>query len=254
MTQQARFPTTGDPGIDKVADEIEIIDTTDGVDDIGDEAPAEIENEEIDGEATEAPVAPAVKEQILGLPAEPRTQSPADSSSLARMRALEEQNRMYQEQQQKTVLDQEESRAVEQLENQGYTYEQAQAVARQARQAYELNENQRAQNERGVANERARFQVAMIIGKQYGVNPSDLIGLSSPQSMEHEAQRQKQVNELQSQVADLKKKSVPPGQVFDNGRSASTGRDDSGYWVDQYNAGSEHPKAREAARRAAGFG
>jgi hypothetical protein len=251
MTQQATFPTTGDPGIDAVADEIEIIDTTTEVDAVASEGPDEVEIAE-----DVQPDEPAAGHIYGTPPATTQPQAPAqmDSAQMGRLQALEEQNRMYQEQQQRAVLDQEESRAVEQLENQGYTYEQAQAVARQARQAYEQNENQRAQNERGIANERARFQVAMIIGKQYEVNPSDLIGLDSPQSMEHEAQRQKQVNDLQSQVAGLKKKSVPPGQVFDNGRSASIGRDDAGYWVDQYNAGSEHPKARAAARRAAGFG
>jgi|TARA_R110000765_G_scaffold413713_1_gene513895 hypothetical protein len=222
------------------------------------EAPIEAPAEETSTEGTEAVADTAVsttetstKEPDLGTyPAS--TEKPVNSLE---KQMEEQQTRIAQlEGERKTEqvrLQAEQYR--DQLTQQGYTSEQSQSMATQ----YYHQQNQTIQQEQKFSQEKefieGQYKASLHYGKQYNVDPEQLIKFKDPQEMEVAARHQAELRSLKEENAKLKKQQVP-AQSYDNSTAPAEASSSEARLLDQYNAGVRNPDTNSAARRAAGIG
>lgn len=138
------------------------------------------------------------------------------------------------------------------LVNEGASLEEANRDTQQRLDSYynTLREQQNGQNREAFL--QGQFKAALHFGRQYGINPEDLIQHSTPQAMELAAKNAKELNDLKNQVKKLTQDKVP-SQTFDNGVSSGPSQRDDDYWMDRYSNNDRSEKAVAAGRRAAGL-
>tara|TARA_R110002012_G_scaffold254292_1_gene433335 strand:- start:2765 stop:3523 length:759 start_codon:yes stop_codon:yes gene_type:complete len=141
----------------------------------------------------------------------------------------------------------------DQLLQQGYSNDQAQAMASQ----YYHQQNQTVQQQQKHTEEKefieGQYKASLHYGKQYNVDPEQLIKFKNPQEMEVAARHQAELRALKEENAKLKKQQVP-AQSFDNSTAPAEASSSEARLLDQYNAGVRNPDTEAAARRAAGIG
>ena len=141
----------------------------------------------------------------------------------------------------------------DQLAQQGYGADQAQAMATQ----YYHQQNQTIQQQQKFSQEKefieGQYKASLHYGKQYNVDPEQLIKFKDPQEMEVAARHQAELRALKEENAKLKKQQVP-AQSYDNSTAPAEASSSEARLLDQYNAGVRNPDTNAAARRAAGIG
>lgn len=221
------------------------------------EAPAEIPSEETSTEGAE----------VTAEPSTATTETKTDNTDLGTYpaQAAPEVNLEKQLQDQQTRIAQlEGERQVEQVRlhaeqyrdqliNQGYSNDQAQSMASQ----YYHQQNQTVQQQQKHTEEKefieGQYKASLHYGKQYNVDPEQLIKFKNPQEMEVAARHQAELRALKEENAKLKKQQVP-AQSFDNSTAPAEASSSEARLLDQYNAGVRNPDTEAAARRAAGIG
>ena len=180
--------------------------------------------------------------------------APIDTSSL-QQQLEQQQARMAQLEQERTV-NQVKSQAEQyrdQLINQGYSPEQAQVNAetqyRQQLQQVQTTE----QYKQTLDYKEGQYRASLHYGKQFNIDPEQLLKYSTPQEMEQAAQTQSKFRALEEENARLKKQQVP-SQSFDNNTAPAEASSSEERLLDLYNSGVRNPDTNAAARRAAGIG
>ena len=102
-------------------------------------------------------------------------------------------------------------------------------------------------------NKEGQYRVSLHYGKQYNIDPEQLLKYSTPQEMEQAAQTQSKFRALEEENARLKKQQVP-SQSFDNNTAPAEASSSEERLLDLYNSGVRNPDTNAAARRAAGIG
>lgn len=221
------------------------------------EAPAEVPSEETSTEGTEVTAEPSTAttettKEETNLGTYPATAEPENNLE---KQLQEQQTRIAQLEGERQVeqvrLQAEQYR--DQLLQQGYSSDQAQSMASQ----YYHQQNQTVQQQQKFAQEKefieGQFKASLHYGKQYNVDPEQLIKFKTPQEMEVAARHQAELRALKEENAKLKKQQVP-AQSFDNSTAPAEASSSEARLLDQYNAGVRNPDTEAAARRAAGLG
>ena len=142
------------------------------------------------------------------------------------------------------------------LEEQGWMPEQAQSAAQtyseQVTQQEKASSDAKAQQEYREGQRRASLYYA----KKFNLGLDDIGSLEShntPESMENEARRIKELRDTKAELDKFKKAQVPP-QQFDTNQPAASASGSEEELLDKYNSGVRNPQTEAAARRAAGLG
>ncbi len=214
------------------------------------QAPVEVPSEETSAEGTEVAAAPAEGTDLGTYPT-----STEKSGNGLEKQLEEQQTRITQlegERQTEQVRIQAEQYR-DQLAQQGYGADQAQAMATQ----YYHQQNQTIQQQQKFSQEKefieGQYKASLHYGKQYDVDPEQLIKFKDPQEMEVAARHQAELRSLKEENAKLKKQQVP-AQSYDNSTAPAEASSSEARLLDQYNAGVRNPDTDAAARRAAGIG
>ena len=183
-----------------------------------------------------------------------QTEPSIDTSSLQKQ-LQEQQSKMAQLEQERTVnqvkAQAEQYRA--QLIQQGYSAEQAQ-VSAEAQYRQQLQQVQTTEQYKQTLDfKEGQYRASLHYGKQYNIDPEQLLNYSTPQEMEQAARHQSEVRALKEENARLKKQQVP-AQSFDNNTAPAEASSSEERLLDQYNSGVRNPETEAAARRAAGLG
>ena len=216
------------------------------------QAPVEVPSEETSAEGTEVAAEPTTaKGTDLGT----YPTSTEKSGNGLEKQLEEQQTRITQlegERQTEQVRIQAEQYR-DQLAQQGYGADQAQAMATQ----YYHQQNQTIQQQQKFSQEKefieGQYKASLHYGKQYDVDPEQLIKFKDPQEMEVAARHQAELRSLKEENAKLKKQQVP-AQSYDNSTAPAEASSSEARLLDQYNAGVRNPDTDAAARRAAGIG
>ena len=221
------------------------------------QAPVEVPSEETSTEGTE----------VAAEPTTATTETPAGETDLGTYPATAEPKNNLEKQlqeQQTRIAQLEGERQTEQvriqaeqyrdqLTQQGYGADQAQAMATQ----YYHQQNQTIQQQQKFSQEKefieGQYKASLHYGKQYNVDPEQLIKFKDPQEMEVAARHQAELRALKEENAKLKKQQVP-AQSYDNSTAPAEASSSEARLLDQYNAGVRNPDTNAAARRAAGIG
>lgn len=214
------------------------------------QAPAEVPSEETSAEGTEVAAAPAEGTDLGTYPTS--TEKPGNGLE---KQLEEQQTRITQlegeRQTEQVRLQSEQYR--DQLAQQGYGADQAQAMATQ----YYHQQNQTIQQQQKFSQEKefieGQYKASLHYGKQYDVDPEQLIKFKDPQEMEVAARHQAELRSLKEENAKLKKQQVP-AQSYDNSTAPAEASSSEARLLDQYNQGVRNPDTESAARRAAGIG
>ena len=220
-------------------------------------APVDVPSEETSAEGTD----------VTAEPTTATTETPAGETDLGIYPATAEpENNLEKqlEEQQTRIAQLEGERQVEQvrlkaeqyrdqLAQQGYGADQAQAMATQ----YYHQQNQTIQQQQKFSQEKefieGQYKASLHYGKQYDVDPEQLIKFKDPQEMEVAARHQAELRSLKEENAKLKKQQVP-AQSYDNSTAPAEASSSEARLLDQYNAGVRNPDTNAAALRAAGIG
>jgi len=183
-----------------------------------------------------------------------QTEPSVDTSSLQKQ-IEEQQNKMAQLEQERTFnhvkTQAEQYRA--QLIQQGYSPEQAQANA-EAQYRQQIQQVQTTEQYKQTLDfKEGQYRASLHYGKQYNIDPEQLLKYSTPQEMEQAAKTQAKFRALEEENARLKKQKVP-AQSFDNNTAPAEASSSEERLLDQYNSGVRNPETEAAARRAAGIG
>lgn len=179
----------------------------------------------VDAASAEAPTPevalPSAPEPIPTAPVEPAPAVPNETE------VLRQQNAAYQQQlqqaaieQQRQLLEQEVATQASQLEAQGVDPETASQIANQQRQIREQALGAQYQLASQQAYMQGKMNAALHYAGKHSVSAQDLMQYETPQAMEAAAMGQVRVNELEKQVADLRKSGVP-AQVMDSNQAAA---------------------------------
>jgi len=213
-----------------------------------------------EGQATDSAQATPVtgtttesSEPATGYPGQTQ-EAPVNTSSLQKQ-IEEQQSKMSQLEQERTVnhvkTQAEQYRA--QLINQGYSAEQAQASA-ESQYRQQLQQIQTTdQYKQTLDFKEGQYRASLHYGKQFNIDPEQLLNYSTPQEMEQAAQTQAKFRALEEENARLKKQQVP-AQSFDNNTAPAEASSSEERLLDLYNSGVRNPDTNAAARRAAGIG
>lgn len=214
------------------------------------QAPVEVPSEETSAEGTEVAAAPAEGTDLGTYPTS--TEKPGNGLE---KQLEDQQTRITQlegERQTEQVRIQAEQYR-DQLAQQGYGADQAQAMATQ----YYHQQNQTIQQQQKFSQEKefieGQYKASLHYGKQYDVDPEQLIKFKDPQEMEVAARHQAELRSLKEENAKLKKQQVP-AQSYDNSTAPAEASSSEARLLDQYNQGVRNPDTESAARRAAGIG
>lgn len=162
------------------------------------------------GEVAPTPVAPVVAPPVVA-PALPGV----DQQRLAQ---LEQENQRYQQQAQEAALQQQAQQYREQLIDQGWPDDYAKLYSEEvAQRAILQGQMQRMQ---ATSESQAKETIAQRYAQQYGVPADSLMGYITPQAMEaaasREAAKDKEVNDLKAQVAQILRNQVPSQEFAGN--------------------------------------
>jgi hypothetical protein len=217
----------------------------------GTETPAETPAETPVAEAsTETP-----SEQPPPTP-EPVQETPKQELSPAEVAALRKQAAEYEELRQKAVIQQETQQYQQQLENQGYTTEQAQQSTQQYMQSRKAQQDLMKKADDYGQHILGKVAAAEHFGEKYNLTMKDLTTLrqaETPDVMEEMAKKISEDRKVRDELAQLRAAQVPP-QKFDNSQGEPSVAANDASWLDRYNAGDRSPNAVSAARRATGLG
>ena len=183
-----------------------------------------------------------------------QTEPTVDTSSLQKQ-LEDQQNRMAQLEQERNqnLVRQQAEQYRAQLINQGYTPEQAQVNA-EAQYKQQLQTLQTTEQYKQTLDfKEGQYRASLHYGKQYNIDPEQLLKYNTPQEMEQAARHQSEVRALKEENARLKKQQVP-AQSFDNNTAPAEASSSEERLLDQYNSGVRNPETEAAARRAAGLG
>ena len=245
--------TDEDTATESILDEIERLNKA------GDRAESPTPTDPI-GEAPTTPVAdaPVAEAPVAEAPVDKAPSPEPDATKQAIFQAQRErdlaleQARRLQAEAQKAQTQAQAIEYRDSLVNEGYSLEEANRDTQQRIDAYNrtLQEQQKGQNREAFL--QGQFRAALHFGRQYGINPEDLIQYSTPQAMELAAKNAKELNDLKNQVKKLTQDKVP-SQTFDNGVSSGPSQRDDDYWMDRYSNNDRSERAVAAGRRAAGL-
>ena len=141
----------------------------------------------------------------------------------------------------------------QQLMQQGYGAEQANATANQYHQQRAQQLQQERSYKEAVAFKEGQFKASLHYGKKYNIDPEVLLKHQNPQEMEQAARHMSEVRALKEENAKLKKGQVP-AQSYDNNTAPANASSSEERLLDLYNSGVRNPETEAAARRAAGIG
>ena len=141
----------------------------------------------------------------------------------------------------------------QQLIQQGYGAEQANATANQYYQQRAQQVQQEKTYKEAVAFKEGQFKASLHYGKKFNVDPEVLLKYQNPQEMETAAKHMSEVRALKEENARLKKGQVP-AQSYDNNTAPANASSSEERLLDLYNSGVRNPETEAAARRAAGLG
>lgn len=233
--------------------------------------------EEIDrlNNAPEVDITTPVEEPAVSTPAEPQTPQPVaevkpedtktetpqaeapqvPQPTQEQLQAMQRQAVEYEEIKRKAAIHEETRKYQQQLEQQGYSEDQAQQGAqqyiqsRQAQQGLMQKADEYGQHILGKVNASEHF------AQKYDLGMADLPALrqaETPEVMEELAKRMSEDRKMRSELDQLRKAQVPP-QQFDNSQGEPQVAASDASWLDRYNAGDTSPQAQAAARKAAGL-
>lgn len=147
---------------------------------------------------------------------------------------LREQNQQLLQQQQQYQVAQATEAATRHYQTQGYSEEQARAEAERQRDEYLRQQQQQLQYDQAINSERERFNAALAVGSQYGVDPRELSALNDRASMEGVARRDKELREIKAEMATLRQAQAP-AQNFDNNQASPEAAPPDDRLLDQAN-------------------
>ena len=182
------------------------------------------------------------------------TETPVDTSSLQKQ-LEDQQNRMAQLEQERNqnLVKQQAEQYRSQLINQGYTPEQAQINA-EAQYKQHIQQMQTTEQYKQTLDfKEGQYRASLHYGKQFNIDPEQLLKYNTPQEMEQAAKHQSELRSLKEENAKLKKQQVP-AQSFDNNTAPAEASSSEERLLDLYNSGVRNPDTNAAARRAAGVG
>lgn len=177
---------------------------------------------------------------------------PGQVDQLAQLRL---ENERLQQVQTQASVDAEISRYQTELTTQGIPEDSAKYLAGQQRQNLQAMSAMQFQAQNALMEQQGKMNAAMHYSGIYGVTPQALMMYDSPQAMEAAARQQRQIDTLQTQVAESKKASVQ-SQVMDASRSSPNASPNENNLVDSAlskAAGDRTELESAALRRAAGF-
>jgi hypothetical protein len=216
------------------------------------QAPVEVPSEETSAEGTEVAAEPTTAEGTDLGTYPTSTEKPGNGLE---KQLEDQQTRITQlegeRQTEQVRLQSEQYR--DQLAQQGYGADQAQAMATQ----YYHQQNQTIQQQQKFSQEKefieGQYKASLHYGKQYDVDPEQLIKFKDPQEMEVAARHQAELRSLKEENAKLKKQQVP-AQSYDNSTAPAEASSSEARLLDQYNQGVRNPDTEAAAAKAAGIG
>lgn len=167
-------------------------------------------------EEDERPPTEEVPQVTPIVPETPAAQVPIQS---ARVRQIELENEQLRQQQIQNAVDAEVQRYQTDLTAQGVPEDSARYIADQQRQSLQNVASIQMQAQNALADQQGKMNAAMHYSALHGVSPQALMMYDSPQGMEAAAKQQKQINDLQAEVAASKRASVV-SQMMDNSSSS----------------------------------
>ena len=202
--------------------------------------------------STAEPVSPDKPQETVDT--YPGETTPVDTSSLQKQ--LEDQQNSMAQLEQERLVNQVKAQAEQyrsQLVSQGYTPEQAQvnAEAHYRQQVQQIQTTE--QYKQTLDFKEGQYRATLHYGKQYNIDPEQLLKYNTPQEMEQAAKHQAEVRALKEENAKLKQQKVP-AQSFDNNTAPAEASSSEERLLDQYLQGVRNPDTEAAARRAAGIG
>ena len=181
---------------------------------------------------------------------------PASSDNSDVQKTLEQTKQELEQVRQQNVQNQlmyETENYKQQLMQQGYGAEQANATANQYYQQRTQQIQQEQNYKEAVAFKEGQFKASLHYGKKFNVDPEVLLKYQNPQEMETAARHMSEVRALKEENARLKKGQVP-SQSYDNNTAPANASSSEERLLDLYNSGVRNPETEAAARRAAGIG
>lgn len=210
---------------------------------------------------TVPPVAPPNGEaqtpvtQTPPAPGTPPETPQAPQYTLEQMQKMEKEMADYRQLQERARIDQEIERHQQQLEQQGYSEDQARELAQSAMQSrYQLYQQQQQFDQQRQEIE-GKWAATMQFISKYGLTIDDVQFLqraTDPAGMEAEAKRLQDMRKDRAELDKLRQAQVP-AQQFDNSQGEPQVASNDQGWLTRYNQGDRSPNATAAARRAAGL-
>ena len=176
--------------------------------------------------------------------------------SPAQIAKMQQDSAQYAQVQQRAALQNQAQAYQKQLEDQGYTPEQAMQSAGQFMQSQQAQAQLAQQAEAYGQHLQGKQMVAEALVTRYKLGINDLAALrayNDPESMHAAAEKLAGDRARDAELAQLKQARVP-AQSFDNSQGNPQVAADEGGWLDRYNSGDRSPNAQAAARKAAGLG
>lgn len=197
--------------------------------------------------SSEAPAAPAAEPAPVTPPV---PEQPAIDPAVAQ-RAIE-RNAILERQIADATLNTQVAEYEQTLVSQGHTPEVAQQIAGVQKQAFQAQNQLQEQYQQNIETERGRFRAAVQIGKEFGVNPEELIEFVDDKAMRTHAGVVKKMADMSSEIAGMKREKGPPTQEFEAGAGDPVVVSSNGKDLDRYNNGANDKAALDAGREAAG--
>ena len=242
--------------------------------------------EEIDrlNSAPEVDISTPVEETAIDTPADPQTPQPvaegkpeapqvataqppqaetpqaeipqAPQPTQEQLQAMQRQAVEYEEVKRKAAIHEETRKYQQQLEQQGYSEDQAQQGAQQYIQSRQAQQGLMQKADEYGQHILGKVAASEHFAQKYDLGMGDLAALrqaETPEVMEGLAKKISEDRKMRSELEQLRKAQVPP-QQFDNSQGEPKVAASDASWLDRYNAGDTSPQAQAAARKAAGLG
>lgn len=170
--------------------------------------------------------------------------------------ALQKQAAEYEQLRQRALIQEEMRTYQEELENQGYTEDQAKGRTREYIQSRQAQQDIIKRADEYGTHLQGKVAAAEHFAQLYKLPIGELPVLrqaETPQAMEDMAKKMADDRKVRDELSQLRAAQVPP-QQFDNSQGEPQVASSDSSWLDRYNNGDRSPNAVAAARRATGIG